>query len=91
MEESTVKILVGLLGTLVGGLITYMGVLHKSKNELEITYTKEIQALIKELKDQNEKKDHEIERLEEVVKELRKQLDEALNLVDKLKEEQQNG
>lgn len=83
----TDEVFIGFLGTVVGGVFTYLGIQSKNKSDVAGIYTKEIRELINELKEQNEAKDREITRLENLCANLKDQLEKSLVLIDKLQEE----
>lgn len=77
----------GLVGGLGGAFLTYLGIAKKQDSNVANLYAKEIRGVINDLKEENEKKDREIEQLEALVEQLKQQLEKALHLVDKIQEE----
>lgn len=83
------EVFLGLLGTIIGGLLTYLGIRNKNKSDVTSIYTQEVRNIITDLKEQNDKKDNEITRMEVLVESLKEQLEQALELVDKLQNERE--
>lgn len=89
MDILTNEVFIGFLSALFGGVFTYLGIANKNKASVAGIYTKEIRDLINDLKEQNEKKDLEISRLEALTDNMKKQLEQALDLVNKLQVERE--
>ena len=83
------EIFLSFLGAVIGGFLTYAGIRNKSKSDVTGIYTQEVRNIIVDLKEQNDKKDNEISRMENLVENLKEQLEQALELVDKLQDERE--
>lgn len=83
------EVFLGFLGTVIGGILTYFGIRNKNKSDVTSIYTQEVRNIITDLKEQNDKKDLEITRMEELTESLKLQLEQALELVDKLQTERE--
>lgn len=83
------EVFLGFIGTIVGGILTYLGIRNKNQSDVTSIYTQEVRNIITDLKEQNDKKDLEITRMEDLTESLKLQLEQALELVDKLQDERE--